>query len=555
MLLTLLQVRNYKGIRSANVSFQDTTALIGENETGKATLLEILKEILDPLNDFREFTYTLEHFHMIDQKPAGDIAIRLTFQEQEAGEWNEIGDNAFQKIISSSDKKKRQLDLKVSAKAGEGKVFSTHWQLFDPDGKPVKKKANAKLVPWIRSYKRVILIPAGHLAGKMSPQEKGFLRLSKASAGEAEDPLVQDVLYYSERILTRASKDHVSDIWKGFRAAVAYIERYEGKGAASKKLFGLRVSEILGSKEGINQSGDQRIKLGRHRDMSQQLGVLLLTSAWIKARPGVQDENVDPIAILADLEAHLHPITLAATAELLSQIRWQKLITSFSGTLVSEMGVTRIRRLVRKKGRITEYKVKKKGMTREDLRKVSYHLGAKNISAWFDRVWLLFEGESEYWIIPNLARKLGYNFHIEGIGCIEIAQAGLSSIIKLADQLGIQWHLMVDGDEAGMNYLSIARPFLKGRLERNHITILPDQDIEHHFWKNGYDHVYIEAANISPKIIQPEARKVIKKASRVHSKPYLSLKIVDTVLDEESKGVPEMIENMLHTVVKLAREQ
>jgi len=217
--------------------------------------------------------------------------------------------------------------------------------------------------------------------------------------------------------------------------------------------------------------------------------------------------------------------------------------------------VTRIRRLVRKKGRITEYKVKKKGMTREDLRKVSYHLGAKNISAWFDRVWLLFEGESEYWIIPNLARKLGYNFHIEGIGCIEIAQAGLSSIIKLADQLGIQWHLMVDGDEAGMNYLSIARPFLKGRLERNHITILPDQDIEHHFWKNGYDHVYIEAANISPKIIQPEARKVIKKASRVHSKPYLSLKIVDTVLDEESKGVPEMIENMLHTVVKLAREQ
>ena len=88
MLLSLLQVRNYKGIRSANVSFQETTALIGENETGKETLFEILRDILDPCNDFRDFTYTLEHFHLINQIPAGDISVRLTFQEQEIGEWD-----------------------------------------------------------------------------------------------------------------------------------------------------------------------------------------------------------------------------------------------------------------------------------------------------------------------------------------------------------------------------------------------------------------------------------------------------------------------------------
>jgi putative ATP-dependent endonuclease of OLD family len=387
----------------------------------------------------------------------------------------------------------------------------------------------------------------------MSRQERDFLSLSKASWIESEDQHVQDVLYYSERLMTKTSKDRTGDIWKGFRAAVSYIERYGERGAASRKLFGLRVSEILGSKEGEQGSEDQRIQFGHRRDISQQLGVLLLTAAWIKARPGDMDEDVDPIAILADPEAHLHPITLAATAELLSQIRWQKLITSYSGSLISEMGVTRIRRLVNKNGRITEYKVKKKGMTLEDLRKVSYHLGVKNISAWFNRVWLLFEGESEYWIIPNVARKLGYNFHIEGIGCIEIAQAGLSSIIKLADQLGIQWHLMVDGDEAGLQYLSIARPFLKGRPEQNHITILPERDIEHHFWNNGYDHVYIDAANISPKIIHPESRKVIRKASKMHSKPYLSLKIVDAILEEGSGGIPELLENMLHTIVRLAR--
>jgi len=47
---------------------------------------------------------------------------------------------------------------------------------------------------------------------------------------------------------------------------------------------------------------------------------------------------------------------------------------------------------------------------------------------------------------------------------------------------------------------------------------------------------------------------VIKKAVKMHSKPYLSLKIVDAVLDAGSPGVPEVIENMLETVVMLARD-
>ena len=145
------------------------------------------------MNDFRQFTYSREHFHFINQKPAGDLSVRLTFQEQDIGEWDEIENAVFQKVISSSRGKKRQLDLKVSAQAGEGKIFDTHWQLFDPKGKPVKEKANAKLIPWIRSYKRVILIPAGHLAGKMSHQERDLLRLRKQSWDESEDQHVQDV--------------------------------------------------------------------------------------------------------------------------------------------------------------------------------------------------------------------------------------------------------------------------------------------------------------------------------------------------------------------------
>ncbi|MCS5931506.1 hypothetical protein LNQ03_05820 [Klebsiella pneumoniae subsp. pneumoniae] len=35
---------------------------------------------------------------------------------------------------------------------------------------------------------------------------------------------------------------------------------------------------------------------------------------------------------------------------------------------------------------------------------------------------------------------------------IEFAQSGLKPLIKFARRMGIQWHVLVDGDEAGKKY-------------------------------------------------------------------------------------------------------
>jgi putative ATP-dependent endonuclease of OLD family len=34
---------------------------------------------------------------------------------------------------------------------------------------------------------------------------------------------------------------------------------------------------------------------------------------------------------------------------------------------------------------------------------------------------------------------------------IEFAQSGLKPLIKFARRMGIEWHVLVDGDEAGKN--------------------------------------------------------------------------------------------------------
>lgn len=67
----------------------------------------------------------------------------------------------------------------------------------------------------------------------------------------------------------------------------------------------------------------------------------------------------------------------------------------------------------------------------------------------FARCWLLVEGETEVWLFNELARQCGYDLAAEGVQIVEFAQSGLRSLIKVAKEFGIDWHVVTDGDPAG----------------------------------------------------------------------------------------------------------
>ena len=74
------------------------------------------------------------------------------------------------------------------------------------------------------------------------------------------------------------------------------------------------------------------------------------------------------------------------------------------------------------------------------MRKITYHVRLKRDDALFARAWLLVEGETEVWLLPELARMMGCDFASEGIRCVEFAQSGVEPLVKLANDLGIEWH-------------------------------------------------------------------------------------------------------------------
>ena len=137
---------------------------------------------------------------------------------------------------------------------------------------------------------------------------------------------------------------------------------------------------------------------------------------------------------------------------------------------------------------------------------------------------------------------------------VEFAQCGLGPVIKLARELGIEWHVLTDGDRTGRDYAEEARHFAQGE-EDWRITRLRERDIEHCFWHHGYAEVYLKAAGLSGSRGEAvKAGRVIGRAIKRHSKPYLAFEALAAASAEGAPGVPPPLKRTIETCVQLARE-
>jgi putative ATP-dependent endonuclease of OLD family len=195
-----------------------------------------------------------------------------------------------------------------------------------------------------------------------------------------------------------------------------------------------------------------------------------------------------------------------------------------------------------------------------DLEKVRYHIREKRGALLFARCWILVEGETEYTVLPELGLILGHDFSLCGVCCVEFSQCGLKPLIKVAQDLGIEWHVLADGDQAGNTYVATATQFLGAAPEAERITQLTHRDIEHTFWHAGYDAVYERTAGTNQRrtIVKASAgstdypTEVIKAAIATTSKPHLAYEATTAVAANGAAGVPQELKTAIAMAVTLA---
>ncbi len=550
MYLHSLSIQNFRAIRSARLSFDETTVIIGENDSGKSSLLDALARALLPSGDGAP-VFEPQHFHResiaTSARPVGPAHLELTFQERQAGEWDAAGFAALAGVLGQAASDARQLSLRITAvpTAGEESVAAS-WEIEGSGEGGATSHNDSDVLAAVQALNPLIWLRGGALVGA-GPAADALPRGGTPISADIA-PLVDEIEQRYQAVISGETRHASDELRAGYQAARELLARRAIHAGTGRGLGQPLLSQVLGRPPTAKASGQR----GIYGSAAEQLGVFILTAALLRHHPGATVQGAQPLLVVEDPEAHLHPMTLASVWGLLENMRAQKIISTYSGTLLAAAPLHTVRRLTRYEGVVRQWSVPKDLFKTDDLRKVSYHLRARRGVASFARCWLLVEGETEFWILPELARIHGYDFSLEGVAVVEFAQCGLAPLIRLARELGIQWHVLTDGDRAGSHYADTAISFIAGEQKQRHLTRLRDVDIEHCFWHHGYAVMLKRAAGLPVGAPVP-ARQAIHRAIKRLSKPYLAFELLIAVTQTGSAGVPKPLRHVIDTCVELAR--
>jgi putative ATP-dependent endonuclease of OLD family len=547
--LRRLAVEGFRGIRSASIGLDDTTFLVGENDCGKSSLLEALALVLSPLagNPPR-----LEPWQFHRERGASDatlpVRIELGFTETKAGSWARPELRPLARVLGEAKARPRTLVVALTAPppaGGEPAVASlevrcpetTRSIRDDPAALEAVRRMNPLV--WLR---RGILVKS-----QARDEARGAADGARADAL----PEASEVLRRYERFLGGTADSPEAEVESGYAAAERLLAEWAPGAQARRPGTRAAVAEILG--RALEPKAARAASAPAGGSLARKLGVFLLTARLFEhlrrgAAPGVR-----PIIVVEEPEAGLHPLTLASVWSLLERMSTQKIVTTHSGTLLSAAPLASLRRLERgADGAVREWRVGAGVLARDELRKVSYHLRARRGAACFARCWLLVEGETEFWVLPDLARIAGHDLAQEGVACVEFAQCGLAPLVKLARALGIEWHVLADGDRAGEAYASQVRALLGGEDPARRLSLLRDRDVEHCFWRHGHARVFERLAGLrsAPGV---SARRVIQKAIDRRSKPGVAFELLAAAAAPGSSGPPAPLRRVIEACVALAR--
>ena len=259
----------------------------------------------------------------------------------------------------------------------------------------------------------------------------------------------------------------------------------------------------------------------------------------------------------------MHPNAVRATWRILRDLPGQKILATHSGDILSEVPVDKLRRMNRK-GSATECKAIPDGLlTPEELRKFNHHVRRNRGELLFARCWLLVEGETDLSVFAECAELSPLDFHRHGIRIVGVSQAGGPGIfIKVADAVGIGWHLVADGDDdGGKKYADTAKALLNGRQEADHISVLAYPNIDILLCCNGYGKPYSDGigpqkigeltANVDTPEYWQQVYKVVNK-TRGFSKPAAALESIMLMKNKGEQWVPGEVKGILGRITALA---
>ncbi|AGT25023.1 TPA: ATP-dependent endonuclease [Klebsiella pneumoniae] len=548
MLLERVEIVGFRGINRLSLMLEQNNVLIGENAWGKSSLLDALTLLLSP--EFDLYHFIRDDFWF----PPGDIQGRehhlhiiLTLRETEPGRHRVRRFRPLQRCWVPCDDGYHRVFYRLEGELAEDDSVMTLRSFIDGEGEALVLEEIDELARHL-----VRLMPVLRL------RDARFMRRIH-NGTVPHSPQIEitarQLDFLSRELVSHPQNLSDGQIRQGLSAMVQLLEHYFAEQSSAQTRHRLMRRRSHDEQRSWRYLDIINRMIDKPGGRSHRVILLGLFATLLQAKGTVRlDRDARPLLLIEDPETRLHPIMLSVAWHLLNLLPLQRVTTTNSGELLSLTPVEQVCRLVRESTRVSAWRLGPGGMNAEESRRIAFHIRFNRASSLFARCWLLVEGETETWVINELARQCGHHFDAEGVKVIEFAQSGLKPLIKFARRMGIQWHVLVDGDEAGKKYAATVRGLLNNdrELERDHLTSLPALDMEHFMYRQGFDDVYHRVAQI-PDNVPMNMRRVITKAIHRSSKPDLAIEVAMEAGRRGVDAVPTLLKKMFSRVLWLAR--
>ncbi|WP_159872362.1 MULTISPECIES: ATP-dependent endonuclease [unclassified Raoultella] len=548
MLLERVEIVGFRGINRLSLMLEQNNVLIGENAWGKSSLLDALTLLLSP--EFELYHFVRDDFWF----PPGDVQGRehhlhiiLTFRESEPGHHRVRRFRPLSDSWVPCDDGYQRIFYRLEGELADDGSVMTLRSFIDGKGEALELADIDELVRHLVRLMPVLRLRDARFMRRIHNDSVPHSPQIEITARQL-DYLCRELVSHPQNLTD-------GQIRQGLSAMVQLLEHYFAEQSSVQSRNRLMRRHSHDEQRSWRYLDIINRMIDKPGGRSHRVILLGLFSTLLQAKGTVRlDRDARPLLLIEDPETRLHPIMLSVAWHLLNLLPLQRVTTTNSGELLSLTPVEHVCRLVRESSRVSAWRLGPGGMNAEDSRRIAFHIRFNRASSLFARCWLLVEGETETWVINELARQCGHHFDAEGVKVIEFAQSGLKPLIKFASRMGIQWHVLVDGDEAGKKYAATVRSLLNDDrdLERDHLTTLPALDMEHFMYRQGFNDVYHRVAQLPPNVPM-NMRRVITKAIHRSSKPDLAIEVAMEAGRRGVESVPALLKKMFSRVLWLAR--
>ncbi|MFZ7163929.1 DUF2813 domain-containing protein [Avibacterium avium] len=515
MYLRQLDIVGFRGINRLSFTLQPNMVLIGENAWGKSSLLAALSLIFN--DEKRLYQFQAADFYQDENNvfTAKEITLFFTFSVHR--EAKSLTHFPYNQLAIFDDEHYAKIYFQITGEMQGAEIITTY-HFLEGEGNVLKLENPEQMAMALIAQHPVYRFRDARLNSSAKHQHFSALPLLDDPKVNREIQSTLHLLqhYFLNRAMAAELMQDTTALWNDVKSLCLKLRE--------KQHHSLRYI------------------------LFQQLTQLFVSADELR-----DFHSLRPIILFEDPDARLHPRMVAIIWELVSYLPIQRITTTNSVELLSQIPLQSICRLVRNTERTEAFQLAHQ-LNKEELRRLTFHIRHNRSLALFSRMWLLVEGETEVWILTELAELLGIDLAMEGIRIVEFAQCGLRPLIHYAKAMGIEWYVLTDGDEAGKKYSATAKSLLNDKEQSAmRLTYLPKKDIEHFFYYAGFEQTFIRLARWQDHSQKYLVQRIIQRAIQRTSKPDLAVALSNEIKQRGVASIPRLFKQLFTRVLILAR--